>query len=99
MFLYSGINAAKIAPRACANLAREFGFLTKTNDSIAISSGVKFLKSSEDFAKSGLNSYNLDERSHLEKFLDEEKNAATVVILGARDPSLADWCQSLTKDK
>ena len=52
----------------------------------------------EDFANSGLNSYNLDERSHLEKFLDEEKNAATVVILGARDPSLADWCQSLTKD-
>jgi UDP-N-acetylmuramate--alanine ligase len=52
----------------------------------------------QDYLQSGLPAVNLTDRDMLGEFLDNTSTAATVVILGARDPSLADWSGSLVEE-
>ena len=50
-----------------------------------------------DYKQAGLSVIHLSEREELADYLDQQIAPATVVILGARDPSLADWSSSLTE--
>ena len=52
---------------------------------------------SAEFKRAGLNVYDLTERNQLTAYLDDKSEPASVVILGARDPSLSDWSHSLTE--
>lgn len=51
----------------------------------------------EEYKSEGMNVVDLEDREMLKEFLDSSSEAASVVILGARDPSLSDWSESLSK--
>ncbi|MCM8538383.1 MAG: Mur ligase domain-containing protein [Lentisphaeraceae bacterium] len=50
-----------------------------------------------EYSAQGLPTVFFEERDELKTYLDELKGAASVVILGARDPGLADWAAGLTE--
>ena len=51
----------------------------------------------EEYSHNGLPTACFEDRDELKAYLDGIKNAASVIILGARDPGLADWAASLTE--
>ena len=50
-----------------------------------------------EYIQDGMAVSDLEERDDLKNFLDNIKSPASVVILGARDPSLSDWSESITR--
>ena len=52
----------------------------------------------EEYRNAGMNVIDFEDREELKEYLDSMPNEASIVILGARDPSLSDWSQSLTED-
>ena len=50
----------------------------------------------QEYKEDGISVIDLEDRELLKPYLDELATAASVVVLGARDPSLSDWSQSLT---
>jgi len=50
-----------------------------------------------EFKEKGMNVIDFEDREELKSYLDNISDAASVVVLGARDPSLSDWSQSLTE--
>ena len=50
----------------------------------------------EEFKNAGIRVTDFEEREELKNFLDRISGPASVVVLGARDPSLSDWSQSLS---
>ena len=50
-----------------------------------------------EFKNAGINCVHFPDREMLKGYLDSMEAEASVLVLGARDPSLSDWSQSLTE--
>ena len=51
----------------------------------------------QEYSAHGLKTSCFEERDELKTYLDNISTAASVIVLGARDPGLADWVASLTE--
>ena len=51
----------------------------------------------KEYKSYGMNVIDFEERDELKTYLDSLSEEASVVVLGARDPSLSDWSGSLTE--
>ncbi|NQZ56471.1 MAG: hypothetical protein HRT88_03235, partial [Lentisphaeraceae bacterium] len=49
----------------------------------------------EEYKNFGLNVNHFEDRDDIFNLIDENKEEVTLIVLGARDPSLVDWTASL----